>query len=274
MRLSMIFLTAVVTVSAAAAPARIPNDHESDLLYRVVAGWEWNWYWTDQQPVEPRFKPGMRDEVYLVEQADLLRLCSKEMGEVWFFGTAEGRLRELAASRLAGTGSFQEQCGAAQFPFSRISTPTAAEMRPVHSKIRSILNSGRSPVIRQSPKEKQDAAANTSEWNLLAVQWPSVQVPNARQLDQPGGTELIQSIRERMDDAAGARCKPTAEVPKYGKYTPSVFVLFVEADCARYIMEFVRNGNGEWNTAAKYTSESFLGTYIPKLRAIHWRTIE
>ena len=51
--------------------------------------------------------------------------------------------------------------------------------------------------------------------------------------------------------------KPTAEIPKYGKYTPSVFVLFVEGDCSKHILEFARDSDGEWTTLSKYTSETF-----------------
>ncbi len=104
------------------------------------------------------------------------------------------------------------------------------------------------------------------------LQWPNVDVTDAQQLDQPGAAELIQSVRERMDTAA--QCKPTAEIPKYGKYTPSVFVSFVEGDCSKHILEFVRDGDGGWTTIAKYTSESFLDAYTPKIRALRWKLLE
>ena len=267
MRLTTILLAAAVAIGAAADRARKPNDHESELLHRIVAGWEWKQYWTGH--ADWRIRPGMRDEVYLVEGPNLLMLCSKEMHEVWLYETTEGRLRELGASRLTGAGKFQEQCGSAQIAFSRL-PDSAGDMQPVLSKIRSILSSGR-PSVGQGSKPGQDAVADP-EWSLLTLQWPTIQVPDGQQLDQPGAAELIQSIRERMDVVA--QCKPTAEIPKYGKYTPSVFVLFIEGDCSKHILEFVRDGDGEWTTVAKYTSEVSWTPTFEMLRALRWKTIE
>ena len=53
----------------------------------------------------------------------------------------------------------------------------------------------------QSQKAEQDAVSDT-EWSLLTIQWPTVKVPDAREFDEPGAAELIQSIRERMDAGA------------------------------------------------------------------------